>query len=118
MNEQTAAHLYLISKRKVSDNVAGLLEMLTILQGSDLKKVLEIYKKIVSKEIKVIQIEYAKEFNTAQKKELEALLKVKYSKNCIFLYVQKPELLGGLRLRMEDDLLDESILGKIEKLKI
>lgn len=122
MIEEIAAKLYLISKDTVLDEVHRTLQVLDIMHGQEVDKVLSTYKMILSGEIKVVLVEHARKIEKSTRVLLEKTIinehLGKSSKNCIFLYEQMPDLIAGFRIRIDDNILDLSILEKIENIRI
>lgn len=75
-------------------------------------------EKIIAQEEKVllVRLETAPGFNLKQEKELRKILEKKLGKKIEFLKTENPQLLGGLKLKIEDAVYDSSILGKLESI--
>ena len=63
------------------------------------------------------QVQTAFELSAAQKKQVEETLSRFSGKRAYARFEVKPELLGGLRARLEDTLIDGSLQGKFKKLE-
>ncbi len=63
------------------------------------------------------QVETAFELSAAQKEKIEAVLSEFSGKHAQADFKVNPQLLGGLRARLEDTLIDGSLQGKFKKLE-
>ena len=67
---------------------------------------------------KVVEVFTATELTTKEKNTLRRLLEKKYGQN-FFIYQQvKPQLLGGLRIKIGDDVFDDTLSNRLRQLKI
>ena len=64
-----------------------------------------------------VEVETAFELSADQKKEVEKTLSKFSGRQARARFDVKPELLGGLRVRIEDKLIDGSLQGKFKKLE-
>jgi len=83
------------------------------------QSILVAFKKFVETELKkgLASIESAVELTAEVKKNVESSLSSKYNRTLSFSYTTNPELLGGVKIRVGDDLIDNSVQAKIEKLQ-
>jgi len=77
------------------------------------------FKHFIETEIKkgLATIESAVELAADVKKGIEDSLTAKYNRTLSFTYQITPELLGGVKIRVGDDLIDNSVQAKIDKLQ-
>jgi len=82
------------------------------------KSILVAFKNFIEIELKkgLATIESAVELTPDVKQSIEASLTQKYNRTLSFIYTITPELLGGVKVRVGDDLIDNSVQAKIEKL--
>lgn len=118
MSKQTAAELYLMSKNKSIDQTLLILNILKLTQNQDITKILEFYSQMQTGIIKVVQVESASTMSSALKKSVEKIIEEKIGTNSIILYEVTPAIIGGLRIKIDDNMLDESVLGQIELFKL
>ena len=62
-------------------------------------------------------IESASELDSESRNRVEGNLTAQYGSGLSFSYKITPELLGGVRMRVGDDVLDGSVKARIERLK-
>lgn len=63
-----------------------------------------------------VTVESAVELDTATRSRIAATLSIKYGPDLIINYSLQPTLIGGLRIRVGDDLFDGSIQGRLTRL--
>jgi len=63
-----------------------------------------------------VVVESASDLDEASRQRVATSLTAKYGAGLTFEYQTKPELLGGLRIRVGDDVWDGSVRGRIERL--
>ena len=119
MIKETAAKLFILAraKGKNADSTLHVLEILALVEKHDLGKIIDEYKNIVQGELKVIQIFSASEISKKAKTPIESALK-EIHENLVFLYFEDKSLLGGLMVKIGDDVVDETVLSKIRKFKV
>lgn len=117
MIKETAAKLFILSKGKNADSTLHVMEILALVEKQDLTKVLEEYKNIVRGKLKVVQIFSATEISKKARTPIEKALK-EIHENLVFLYFEEKSLLGGIMVKIGDDVVDETVLSKIRKFKV
>ena len=65
---------------------------------------------------RAVVVESATALNDAERKKVVAGLTKDYGAKLTIEYKIKPELLGGLRIKVGDDVLDGSVQGRIDRL--
>lgn len=64
-----------------------------------------------------VEVQSVKELSKTQDKNLQKNLEELLSKKVIIKYQIKPEILGGLIIRYESDIIDDSIKGKLSRIE-
>jgi F-type H+-transporting ATPase subunit delta len=67
-------------------------------------------------EKRMVTVESAEELPQADQRRVQANLIAQYGDNLVFNFVVNPGLLGGLRIRVGNDLYDGSVQGRIDRL--
>ncbi len=82
-------------------------------------EVLKNYKRLLRLELekREAKIETAREVDSATSSELVANLKKKYGGDLTTQFVVKPELLGGMRIRVGSDVWDGTVRNRLERLQ-
>ena len=65
---------------------------------------------------RTVLVESATELSAAEKTKISQSLSADYGQNLQFEYSINQDLLGGLRIKVGDDLLDGSVSGRIDRL--
>ena len=65
-----------------------------------------------------VSVESVKSLSSAQEKKLLTTLEKKLNKKVVVNHVLNPELLGGLRIQYNSNMIDDSIMGKLNRLEI
>jgi len=65
-----------------------------------------------------VEVSSVKPLSASQNKKLIAELEAKIGKKVVAKYVLAPELLGGLRIKYGSNMIDDSIMGKLNRLEI
>lgn len=97
-----------ISQRILTDkprNYIALLHALTKLIGYEMRRY-------------TATIQSAQELTDAEKSEIRQKLEKKYGTGLIFEWHIDPSLIGGIKMRVGDDLIDGSISSRIDRLKL
>ena len=68
--------------------------------------------------IEEVEIDSVKKLTDTQNKKIVSMLERKLGKKVVANYVINPELLGGLRIRYGSTMIDDSVLGKLNRLEI
>ena len=55
--------------------------------------------------------------SAVQMKRLEAILEKNLNKKVLFSYLVKPEIIGGLKVKYSSNMVDDSILGKLNRIE-
>lgn len=115
---EVAGRLYKISSDTQSDSVEKVFAILKFAQEAPLEETLGIYRQIKSKWLTLAEITTAKPLTQSQKEKVEAFIKRSLGDKLCFLYDVEPKLLGGLKVRVGDNVFDESVMSKIRDLTL
>jgi F-type H+-transporting ATPase subunit delta len=82
-------------------------------------KVLDAYKRLLRLEVekRTATIESASELRPEAARDIINNLKRKYGADLTTQFVTKPELLGGMRIRVGSDVWDSSVLNRLQRLQ-
>ena len=124
-NNDIAKAIYLISKDKTNAEVKSInVKIVEFLARKGLlskaKNILERLDKIINYENKriVAKVLSAENLGIKLKKELMFFLKERYkAKEVVLAEALDPKLLGGLRLEVNDEVIDLTVKNKIKKLQ-
>lgn len=116
--EVAAGKLYKISTEGSDDPVERVFQILKFFDSAPLEQTLEIYRQIKNKWVTLAEIVTAKPLTANQKNKIEKYIANTLGTKICFLYEVEPKILGGLKVRVGDDVFDESILSKIRDLTI
>ena len=84
-----------------------------------LKEIYELYDKIssASKNISVAEIETSYELTPKQKDSIKNFLNKKFQNKIIVQELINKNLLGGVKIKIDDEVIDFSIKNKLEQMK-
>lgn len=87
-------------------------------QTRDLRGIFQGLKRLVELDVqrRQVTVESAVELDGAGRARVEAGMAKQHGAGLIFSYQVTPELLGGLRIRKGDDVLDGSVKGRLDRL--
>jgi F-type H+-transporting ATPase subunit delta len=99
--------------------IGSLVQSLIDKKPRHLGDVLENYKRLVRLEVEKrhARIESANELNSDTRSKILQNLNRKYGKDLTTEFVIKPELLGGMRVRIGSDVWDGSVRNRLERLR-
>ena len=99
--------------------IASLVDSLTSRKPRNYTNVLKNYKRLLRLELEKrrAQIESASEVDPATQSEVIANLKRRYGNDLKTEFVVSPELLGGMRIRVSNDVWDGSVRNRLERLQ-
>ncbi|MGI8481574.1 MAG: F0F1 ATP synthase subunit delta [Chthoniobacterales bacterium] len=102
-----------------SGRVASLVRSLIEKKPRNYLKVLYAYKRLLRLEVekRTATIESATELATETRTGMIENLKRKYGNDLAMQFVIKPDLLGGLRIRVGSDVWDSSVRNRLERLQ-
>jgi len=84
----------------------------------DYRGILHILRRLLRAEVasKQVTVESAEKLLVAEKKKLTDSLTAQYGSDLVFEYEVNPELIGGIRVRVGNDVLDGSVKARLERL--
>lgn len=87
---------------------------------AELKLILEdfIHLYYIKHNIAEVEVSSVKALSPAQDKKLSGELEKMLGKKVVVKYILNPELLGGLRIKYGSNMIDDTILGKLNRLEI
>lgn len=87
---------------------------------AELKLILDGFVHLYYQKHDIVEVEVSsvKSLSAAQNKRLVAELEKKIGKKVVVKYALNPELLGGLRIKYGSNMIDDSIVGKLNRLEI
>lgn len=115
---ESAGHLYKIAKDLTLDPVEKVFAILKFSTEAPLEETLEIYQKIKNKWLTLAEITTAKPLTQSQKIKVEKYITASLGDKICFLYQVDPKILGGIKVRVGDNVFDESIIAKIRDLTL
>ena len=102
-----------------SGRISSLVKSLIEKKPRNYLNVLDAYKRLLRLEVekRTATIETASELSPDAAAELVDNLKRKYGTDLATKFVVNPELLGGMRIRVGDDVWDSSVRNRLERLQ-
>ena len=99
--------------------ISSLVDSLVTRKPRNYVDVLKNYKRLLRLELEKrhARIETASEVDSAVRSEIEANLKSKYGNELSTEFHVAPELLGGMRIRVGNDVWDGSVRNRLERLQ-
>jgi F-type H+-transporting ATPase subunit delta len=102
-----------------SGKISSIIDLVTTRKPRNYVDVLKSYRRLLRLEVEKrrAQIETATEMNPATQSEVVTNLKKKYGSDLAPEFVVNPELLGGMRIRVGNDVWDGSVRNRLERLR-
>ena len=102
-----------------SGRISSLLKSLIEKKPRHYIQVLEAYKRLVRLEVekRTATIETATELSPESGQQIVSNLKRRYGNDLTARFVVKPELLGGMRIRVGSDVWDSSVRNRLQRLQ-
>lgn len=102
-----------------SGRISSLVKSLIDEKPRNYINVLDAYKRLIRLEVekRTATIETASELDSDAATELVNNLKTKYGGDLATNFVVNPELLGGMRIRVGNDVWDSSVLNRLQRLQ-
>ena len=99
--------------------ISSLVQSLIAKKPRDYIKVLEDYKRLLRLEVEKrhARIESATELDHSASSKIIAKLKKKYGNDLTTEFIVRPELLGGIRIRVGSDVWDGSVRNRLQRLE-
>lgn len=115
---ESAGRLYKIFLGGESDPVEKVFAILKFSTEAPLEETLELYRQIKNKWLILAEITTAKSLTPSQKTKVEEYITASLGDKICFLYEVDPKLLGGIKVRVGDNVFDESIMAKIRDITV
>ena len=117
----TARHIFRLCQtdgRLDEAKLATAIRKLATDRPRDFRGVLFALKRLVRLELerRHVTVESAAELDTASRERIAAGLAAKYGSDLSFEYRVTPELLGGLKVRVGNDVWDGTVKGRLDRL--
>ena len=113
---ESAGRLYKISQNGGGDLVEKVFAILKLVGDAPLEQTVEIYREIKNKWLTLAEITTAKALTQSQKEKVEKYIVGTMGDKICFLYDVDPKLIGGIKVRVGNNVFDESIVAKIRDL--
>lgn len=115
--KEIAAQIYKKSQDKTLDRGEFLLEVLSLCDKDEARKVLKEYQNIMSGNLKIAEIVSAQELDLKIKEKVQKFIEEKFEKSdLIFIFDVDPTILGGFVAKVGDKILDESLVNRVANL--
>lgn len=114
--KESAGRLSKISLDGGGDLVEKVFEILKFAENAPLEQTVEIYREIKNKWLTLAEITTAKTLTKSQKEKVEKYLTDSMGGKICFLYEIDTKIIGGIKVRVGDNVFDESIMSKIRDL--
>ncbi|MFA5776240.1 MAG: F0F1 ATP synthase subunit delta [Patescibacteria group bacterium] len=115
---ESAGRLYKISLDNNSDLVEKVFEILKFVENAPLDQTVDIYRDIKNKWLTLAEVTTAKNLTQAQKIKVEKYINDNVGNKICFLYEIDPKIIGGIKVRVGDNVFDESVVAKIRDLTL
>ncbi len=115
---ESAGRLYKVAADTANDPVEKVFAILKFASDAPLTETLEIYRQIKNKWLILAEITTAKSLSQSQKEKVEELITKALGDKICFLYEVDSKLIGGLKVRVGDNVFDESVMAKIRDLTL
>ncbi len=110
-----------VFKNQINDKIINFLKILVNKSKfNELPLIIDEFNKILDNvnNIKRVEVVSAVQLTEDQKNKITEKLKNKLNKNIIAEWIEQPEIIGGLIIKIEDDVIDSSLKKKLENLEI
>ncbi|MFA6184888.1 MAG: F0F1 ATP synthase subunit delta [Candidatus Shapirobacteria bacterium] len=107
-NRKTAVDIFLLSKEN-KDSTLLMLEILSRIEIKEIKSILLDYQKLLSGEIKIVNVSSAQELSDAQKQTLEKKVESEFKPDLVFFYEVEESLVSGFCFQIDDSLYDRTL---------
>lgn len=107
-----------VDGRLDDERLRGELRSLVAAQPRGYRQILHALQRLVRLEAerRQVTVESATALDTAERERVSAGLRHKYGNHLTFQFVENPELLGGMRVRVGSDVFDGSVKGRLDRL--
>lgn len=103
-----------LNENKLSDSI----KFLSKKRPSDYRGILTALKSLVRLDVekRTVHVESAQDISQTDSKRIQDSIIKKHGKGLVFSFITKPELIGGLKVRVGSQVYDSSVLAKINRL--
>jgi F-type H+-transporting ATPase subunit delta len=117
----TARRLYglcLVNGQLDDNKLRDLVAKLIAAKPRDFQAILAAIQRLTRLEVarRTVLIESATELTAAESTKVTSDLAKEYGQNLVIQFKLNPQLLGGLRIKIGDDVLDGSVQGRLDRL--
>jgi F-type H+-transporting ATPase subunit delta len=110
---EAAGRLFRVSTDMDGDLIERVFKILKLVEDAPLEQTLEVYREIKNKWLILAEIITAKVLTQPQKEKVEKFLTSSMGEKICFLYEVDPKIIGGIKVRVGDNVFDESVMAKI-----
>ena len=110
-----------VFKNQINDKIINFLKILVNKSKfNELPLIIDEFNKILDNvnNIKRVEVVSAVQLTEDQKNKITEKLKNKLNNKIIAEWIEQPEIIGGLIIKIEDDVIDSSLKKKLENLEI
>ena len=121
VDDKKAALKAVAAKMKLSDETLNCLDLIAENgRFAELPQILEAFRHIFYEKHGIAEVEVGtvKELSAAQDEKLRANLEKMLSRKVVVKYEIKPELLGGLVIKFNSNMIDDSLKSKLNRLEL
>ena len=121
VDDKKAALKAVAAKMKLSDETLNCLDLIAENgRFAELPQILEAFRHILYEKHGIAEVEVGtvKELSAAQDEKLRANLEKMLSRKVVVKYEIKPELLGGLVIKFNSNMIDDSLKSKLNRLEL
>lgn len=115
---ESAGRLYKISQDGNDDLVERVFAILKLVENAPLEQTVELYREIKNKWLTLAEITTAKALTASNKEKVEKYITTGMGDKICFLYEVDPKIIGGIKVRVGNNVFDESIMAKIRDLTL
>jgi F-type H+-transporting ATPase subunit delta len=109
----------IVSNEVAEESLVFLNHLFGIKEWKHLNEIISCYEKLLREKSDLLEVEatVASQMSQERQKELQCALATKYGKTVVLKEIVDPSIIGGVRIKVGDVILDNSIQGQIEQLK-
>tara|TARA_Y100000590_G_C15696753_1_gene1005395 strand:- start:1236 stop:1772 length:537 start_codon:yes stop_codon:yes gene_type:complete len=118
-NNETAEEIYKLLKGEITDLTKNLLFVLAENDRLELAvDIFMVFENLLAdhKQKLEVSVSLPVELNDKKTNELKDLILKKYGSSSTVNFIQEPAIMGGIKVKINDEILDLSVRGKIQKI--